>query len=160
MRPGRQPISSRSRYAALLIPSLSLLLVGCVHPRFDMEEFRCSQYNIRFDSSTNLIGIPRSAYDTTTHVLADVVEIMGRVIDVKGDSLLVAPSYVLISDSEHPGRTIRRGGLRALPDDLVVVVGPGDRIEPVYKEQSWLRPLAKFLSILLIDFLVIRNRLR
>ena len=163
MRPGCQWLNLRSRRAPpLLVAVLSVFLLGCFHPRPELEAYKRSFFKIRFDSSTTLVGVPRSPYDTVPHALVDVVEIMGRVLDLRSDSLLIAPSYVLISDTDHPGdgRTTLRRGRRALPDDMIVVVRPRDRVEQMYTGPHWPRLMAAPIAGLLTGFLLFRRNLR
>jgi hypothetical protein len=113
--------------------ALQLMLIGCVlQPRPELEAYRRSFYRIRFDSTMSSVGAPRAVYDTTLTLLTDVVEIGGQALGSYGDTIAVAPSYVLIADRKRPGegRTIRRSGRQALPDNVLVPVQPGVRIEP------------------------------
>jgi hypothetical protein len=153
-------LKSRSRCTLpLLVAALSVFLFGCFRTRPELEAYKRSYLRIRLDSNTTLVGAPRTADDTVTRVLADVVEIMGRVLSLRSESLLVAPSYVLISDPDHPAerRTMLRRGRRALPDNLIVVIGPRDRVEQMYTSPNWPRLMAAPIVGLLTGLLLFRK---
>jgi hypothetical protein len=163
MRPGSQSLKSSSRCTlTLVVAALSVFLLGCFHTRPELEAYKRSYFKIRFDSNTTLVGAPRTPDDTVTRILPDVLEIMGRVLSLRSDSLLIAPSYVLISDREHPAerRTTLRRGRRALPDDMVAVIGPRDRVEQMYSGPNWPRLMAAPIAGLLTGLLLFRKNCR
>jgi hypothetical protein len=105
----------------------------------------------------NIVGAPRAVFDTVPALLTDVIEIGGRALALRSDTLAIAPSYILMADKEHPGegRTIRKSGRRALPDFVLVPVQPGVRIEPFTKSplSSMVMPiLAAATAILYFRF--------
>jgi hypothetical protein len=96
----------------------------------------------------SIVGV--RAYDTTRRVLTDVVEIGGRVLSVRGDTAVVAASYTLSLDGEHPGegRTIRRSGFLVLPDTMFVLLQQSVRVEPWESSRRYLlvAPILGLLS--------------
>jgi hypothetical protein len=150
------------RYVLMTRPTtlVSLLLTSALmacslQPRPEVEAYRRSFYKIRFDSSMSVVGL-RAANDSTRLVLTDVVEIGGRVLAHRADTVVIAPSYTLTLDREHlgEGRTIRRSGRLALLDSLFVPVQPGVRIEPWESSRRYL-VVAPILG-LLTSFLLLR----
>ena len=150
--PTRYP--SQTRSMMLISLACLLLLIGCsTRERPELGPGTSSLYKISFDSNMSVLWAPRVGYDSVPTVLADVVEIRGRVIEMRSDTLPIAPSYVLIADRDHPGerRTIRWSGRQVLPDLVLVPVRPGVRIEPLTKSRlsSMTMPILLAVSVLL-----------
>jgi len=126
-----------TRAAILISFTWPLLAIGCSpRPRPELEDQENPLYKISFDSSTHLVAGRRALYDTTGTLLTDVLEIGGRALAVRGDTVVISPSYVLFADRAHPGerRTIRKSG-HVLPAVVLVLVGPGVDVEPLTKSR-------------------------
>ena len=127
-----------ARCASLLASLLMVLGTGCSpQPRPEFEAYQRSFYKVQFDSTTSIVRAPRAIYDTVPSLLRDVVEIGGRVLELRSDTLTMEPSYVLTADREHPGevRRIRLSGRRVLPDFVLIPVQAGVHIEPITKSR-------------------------
>ena len=160
MRRGQHPLNSASRCTSLLlVGALSVCLLGCLPtPPPELEAYKRSVLKIRFDSNTTVFGVPRGP-DESPHAVADVVEIMGPVIGQSGDSLLMNPAYALILIPEHPvaGRVIRRVGRGTLPDEVIVVLGPGVRVEQPYQGPHCFSMVPPIIAGLITEFLLLQH---
>ena len=116
--------------ALFVLPSL---LAGCSsQPQPDHRLRGPTFYKIRFDSSMNILCVPAASLDTAKSLLKDVLEVAGRAVSVRPDTVVIALSYVVLEDRRYPGerRTIRRTSSPALPDLLLIPVQLAVHIEP------------------------------
>jgi len=164
------------RHLLALRPTLlvSLALSGCsLQLRPELEVDRPSFYKIRFDSSMTLVGSPRPLYAREPTFLADVIEVGGQAA-LRRDTVVIAPSYIMTADREHPGewRTIRTscedhpgdGRIQkacedSLPAVVFIPIRPGVRVEPWSTGPSLLSSIAgPFLAALAFVILFRSNR--
>ena len=106
---------------------------------------------IRLDPAVEEILIARvSARDTTSHRLANVLEIGGRVSAMRGDTLVLQPWYLTTrtaSDRAQPA-TILRGGSVAMPDLVLIPLTPGVSIREFRMPGRVRRPRVTFTLVL------------
>lgn len=109
------------------------LLVGCSsQPPPEHQVRNPAFYKIRFDSSMNILCVPTASLDTAKSLLRDVLEVAGRAVSVRPDTVVIALSYVVMKDPRYPGerRTVRRTSSQILPDLVLVPVQQAVHIEP------------------------------
>jgi len=133
------------RPALLVALVLAPVLGGCSLQLLPEREVdRPFFYKVRFDTSVTLLDAPPPFYDRGPASLANVIEVGGQAA-LRRDTLVVAPSYFLTADREHPGkwRTIRTSCAESRGDEIIhkscedslpavvfIPIRPGVRVEP------------------------------
>jgi hypothetical protein len=111
-----------------------VILSSCapVPQRRQLEAEKRPVCRLKFDSAATVVAVMhRTTGDDVPSLLTGVVELVGPVESMRGDTLIMEPHYIAWSTPSFSGeiRIVRLTSAFVLPDLVFVPIGPGVHVD-------------------------------